>query len=98
MPFNQRPFTDAPLTLTDDRAYLLEARSTALLRVAPVILITLGLGVGVLSLWVDPEGDRLVRLAEMVIAGALGSLTTAFGKSGTTQSTDDNLNFFEDKR
>lgn len=105
MVMNRRPFKDVPQTSTDDQAYLMEARSIALLRIAPVILIAFGLGVGVLSMWIDPDGERLIRLAEMVIAGALGSLTSAFSQSGQNadqqQINVDNtapVKFFEEHR
>lgn len=71
-------YKDTPGTRVDDEAYLLHARSTAILRVAPVLLIVVALLVGLLSLFLEPTGDRLTRLSEMVIAGALGSLTNVF--------------------
>lgn len=72
---NSNTFHDVKGTDTDDKAYLLEARSLAILRLAPILLIMVALLVGVLSLWLD-DGDTLIRLSEMVITGALGSLTT----------------------
>lgn len=72
---NQRPFKDVVGTYTDDKAYLMEARSLSLMRLAPVFLIALSLVVAAASIFIEPNGDRLTRLSELVISGALGSLT-----------------------
>lgn len=90
----QRPFENIEGTDTDDKAYLLESRSLALLRLAPVFLILSALVVGALSLYIEPNGERLVRLAEIVISGSLGSLSTTSlvtaKRDSTHQSTHTN--------
>ena len=72
----QPPFSNIEGTDTDDKAFLIESRSLALLRLAPIFLILIAMSVGLLSIWVEPDGDSLIRLCEIVISGSLGSLTS----------------------
>ena len=87
-------FNDNPNTNTDDKAYLLEARAVAILRVAPLLIIIIAAVIAVLSLWLEPDGDTLVRLAESLVSGSLGAITTNVGLSSRRGGVSNEVNSY----